>query len=102
MDATTPGSTSVIDNEAAQRYELVIDGKVCGIADYRLRGDVMVLPHTEIAREMQGRGLGAVLVDGLLDDVRARGRKVVPQCWYVAQRMQERPETQDLLADTAR
>lgn len=89
---------TVRNNDEAHRYELVIDDQVVGVADYRLQGDVLVVPHTEIAGHLQGRGLGAVLVQGMLDDVRANGRKVVPRCWYVAQHMRDHPETADLLA----
>lgn len=98
METTDTTETTVRDNAEANRYELVRGGEVIGVADYVLRGDVIVIPHTEIAPHLQGRGLGAVLVDGVLDDVRRQGRKVVPSCWYVAQRIRERPETQDLLA----
>lgn len=80
------------------RYELLVDGELLGVADYHARGDVLVFPHTEIARARRGEGLGAVLVRGALDDVRAAGRRVVPSCWYVAQFIDEHPEYRDLLA----
>lgn len=86
------------NNTEAARYELVLDDRVIGVADYHVRGDVVVLPHTEIVRPLQGNGLGAILVQGALDDIRASGRKVVPQCWYVAQHMREHPELADLRA----
>jgi hypothetical protein len=47
---------------------------------------------------MRNRGLGAELVRGALDDVRRNGRTVVPQCWFVAQFIDEHPEYADLLA----
>ena len=86
------------NNSDAERYELIDDGRVVGIAEYRVQGDVVVLPHTEVVAELQGNGLGAILVQGVLDDICAAGRTVVPRCWYVAQYMREHPETADLLA----
>ncbi len=80
------------------RYELVVDGRLVGVADYRVSGDRVVFPHTEIAPARRGQGLGAVLVRGALDDVRTTGRTVVPRCWYVAQFVREHPDYQDLLA----
>ena len=47
---------------------------------------------------MQGEGLGAELVRRALDEVRASGATVVPQCWYVAQFIDENPEYADLVA----
>jgi predicted GNAT family acetyltransferase len=84
-------------NADRSRYELFVDDELVGIADYRLQGDVVVIPHTEIDRDKRGRGLGAVLVRGTLDEIKASGRTVVPQCWYVAEFIDEHPEYQALL-----
>jgi predicted GNAT family acetyltransferase len=91
-------TSTVTRNETANRYELHVDGELVGIADYAERGDVLVIPHTEIDPSRRGQGLGAVLVRGTLDDVRTTGRKVVPSCWYVAQFIDQHPTYQDLVA----
>ena len=91
-------SNEVRRNDADSRYELLVDGQVAGIADFHLRGDSVVLPHTEIDPRRRGQGLGAILVQGVLEDVRSAGRTVVPACWYVAQYIDEHPEHRDLLA----
>ena len=85
-------------NPDASRYEIVRDGRVVGIAEYADRGDVMLFHHTEIDRPLRGDGLGAQLVQGALDDVRAHGRRIIPTCWYVAQFVDEHPDYGDLLA----
>ena len=66
------------------RYELVVDGRVTGIAEYREVGEVLVFFHTEVDPDQQGQGLGRALVQGALDDVRRSGRTIVPQCPFVA------------------
>jgi predicted GNAT family acetyltransferase len=78
-------SLQVRKDEERSRYELVEDGAVIGFADYRLQGDLVVFHHTVIDADRRGHGLGAVLVQGALDDVRPTGRKVVPVCWYVGE-----------------
>ena len=88
----------VIRNDDRSRYELVVDGHLVGIADYVVDDGRVVVPHTEIAGRLRGQGLGAVLVRGVLDDIRSRGRSVVPQCWYVADFIDEHPEYADLIA----
>jgi predicted GNAT family acetyltransferase len=80
------------------RYELWIGAELVGVADYRIDGDRVVFPHTEIAAPLRGRGLGAELVRGALDDVRGSGRTIVPRCWYVAEFVDEHPAYADLLA----
>jgi predicted GNAT family acetyltransferase len=88
----------LIDNSEQQRYEVHVDGHLSGIADYRVDGDVVVLPHTLVDPSMRGQSLGAMLVERALDDARAAGRTVVPQCWYVAEFIAEHPEYADLVA----
>ncbi|MBA3596054.1 MAG: N-acetyltransferase [Methylibium sp.] len=90
-------TTDVIRNETASRFEATVDGHVC-IADYRLHGDVMVMPHTVVPSALQGRGIAAALVRVALEWARAEGLKVEPLCSYVALYMRRHPETQDLLA----
>ena len=89
----------VTKNEEAGRYELHVDGDLAGIADYVERDGTVVLPHTVINGDRRGQGLGAVLVQGALDDIRPTGRTVVPSCWYVAQFIDENPSYKDLLAN---
>jgi uncharacterized protein len=91
----------VRNNPVASRYELFVDGTLVGIADYDVVEDQVVMPHTEIVRERRGRGLGAVLVQAALDDVRSSGRTVVPRCWYVAEFIDDHPEYEELRSRTA-
>lgn len=85
-------------NDERSRYEITLDGRPVGYADYRRQGGTVVFPHTVIEPSMRGQGFGAELVRRALDDVRARGGSVVAQCWYVAQFIDEHSEYADLLA----
>ncbi len=80
------------------RYELYVDGRFAGYADFRVDGDRVVMPRTVIDARRRGRGLGALLVQGALADIRSTGRKVVPTCWYVAEYLDAHPEDADLMA----
>jgi predicted GNAT family acetyltransferase len=91
-------ASTVVRNDERSRYELVVDDAVVGIADFVVRGDVVVVPHTEIAAHLRGQGLGALLVRGVLDDIRSAGRTVVPDCWYVAEFVDAHPDYADLVA----
>jgi len=74
---------TVQDNPAENRYELTVDGHLAG-AYYKLADGVITFVHTEVPKELGGRGIGSQLVKGALDDVRARNLKVVAQCPFVA------------------
>ena len=85
-------------NDERSRYEAVIEGAVVGIADYRRRGDVVAIPHTEVNPELRGQGVAAELVRAVLDDIRAQGALVDPQCSYVADFIRRQPAYADLRA----
>jgi predicted GNAT family acetyltransferase len=88
----------VRDNPEKRRYELYVDGRMIGIADYFRRGDVMVLPHTVIEARQRNQGWGEVLVGAALDDIRRQGLHIQPQCWFVAEFVELNAQYADLLA----
>lgn len=88
-------SASVTDNPAQSRYELGTEAGPA-YALYRLMPGAMVLTHTEVPRALRGRGIGAQLLHGAMQDVRARGLKVIPGCGYVARFLAEHAEYADL------
>jgi predicted GNAT family acetyltransferase len=77
-------TTEVTDAPDRSRYELAVDGELVGFAEYRMVEGVRVFTHTEVFDELQRKGLGTALAQGALDDVRARGLKLVPQCPFIA------------------
>jgi predicted GNAT family acetyltransferase len=92
---------TVRDNPDRQRYEVLVDGVVVGYAEHHPAGaGVEVFPHTVVSPEHEGKGLAGVLVRHALDDVRARGVKVEPTCWYVARWIGRHEAYQDLLASS--
>ena len=89
---------AVQDNPGESRYELVLDDDVVGEILYRLTSDHVVLLHTEVLPSFEGKGLGARLVAGALDDIRARGLHVVPFCPFVRSYIRGHPDYADLVA----
>ena len=88
----------IVHNEQSHRYELWIEGQLASMAEYRPQGDVLVFDHTETRPQFRGGGLAERVVRFALDDVRERGKRVVPQCWFVAEVMDANPEFADLRA----
>lgn len=87
---------TVIDNTADHRFELVVGGHLAA-AYYRRDGDVITFVHTEVPPELGGRGVGSRLVAGALDQVRAKGWKVIADCPFVKAYIGKHAEYQDLL-----
>jgi hypothetical protein len=91
-------SLAVRDNPARSRYELVDDGQVVGFAEYRPRDGLLVFPHTVILEHHRGAGYATRLVQGALDDVRRKGARIVPECSFVVEFLEQHPEYADLVA----
>ncbi|KIZ33357.1 acetyltransferase [Stutzerimonas stutzeri] len=88
---------SVRHDAAQQRYELLVDGQSLGAAEYSEQGERMVFTHTEVDPSLSGQGLGSVLAKGALEDARRRGKRVVPQCEFIASYIERHEQWQDLV-----
>jgi len=88
---------TVIHNPAASRYEATVDGHLA-VAEYTLAGSIQTFTHTFVPGELRGRGLAELLVRAALEDARTAGRRIVPQCSYVARFVDRHPEYQALRA----
>jgi len=85
-------------NELMQRFELSIEGHVA-VLDYVEQGEnVLAFTHTFVPTELRGRNVAAILTKFALEDARRQGKKVVPQCSYVATYLERNKEYADLRA----
>jgi predicted GNAT family acetyltransferase len=92
-------SITVENRPQQSQYALVEDGETIGFAAYDVVGDEIRFTHTEIEPSRRSAGLGAQLVQGALDDVRAEtSLRVVPLCPFVADWVDEHVDYQELLA----
>ena len=87
-----------IKNDLMHRYELSQDGKVAYLAWEERGTGELVFNHTFVPPELRGRNLAAILTKFALEDARVQGRRVVPQCSYVAAYMERNREYDDLRA----
>ena len=88
---------TVVDNKEHHRYEVHVGGALAGILAYSVRDGVVVMPHTVVEPQYEGRGLGGLMAEHALNDVRERGLKVAPQCWFIAAYIERNPEYADLV-----
>jgi predicted GNAT family acetyltransferase len=87
---------TVHDNTALSRFELD-SGGVTAFVNYRRGDGVIALLHTETPVQARGRGLASQLVQGALQNIRARGLKIVPRCAFVRAYLAKHPEFHDLV-----
>jgi predicted GNAT family acetyltransferase len=87
----------VADNRDELRYELWFGETLAGFIKYQSGPGAITLIHTEVDNAFEGRGLGGRLVASALDDIRARGLKLVPVCPFVRAYLRRHPEHKDLV-----
>ena len=80
----------VTDNQAESRFELRADGHVAEL-EYRRNGKRLVLIHTEVPAELEGRGFGGRLVAAAVDRAAREGLTVVPLCPFARGWLERHP-----------
>ncbi len=88
-------TAEVLNNASGHRFELAVDGSVAA-AHYELAPGVITFTHTEVPKDLGGRGIGTRLVKGALAQVRRDGLKVVPRCPFVKAYLDKHPGEADL------
>jgi predicted GNAT family acetyltransferase len=80
----------VVDNPEELRYELWLGATRAGFIEYRSEPGAILLVHTEVDPAVEGKGA--------LDDLRARGLKLVALCPFVRAYLRHHHEYADLVA----
>ncbi|MCW2782023.1 MAG: esterase [Marmoricola sp.] len=85
------------DNPGESRFEAHLDGKLAGRAWYTREGNTITFTHTVVETEFEGHGVGASLARTALDQARAEGLTVVPQCPFISSWIAKHPDYADLV-----
>jgi hypothetical protein len=81
----------LIDNKANSQYEFHA-GDFTPMIKYIKTGKKIFLTHTEVPVELQGKGIGNILVSEVLEDIKQNGLSLVPLCPFVAAYIKRHPE----------
>jgi uncharacterized protein len=87
---------NIVHNEAAERFEMLVDG-LRALLTYRRFPDRIVFLHAEVPPSLEGHGLAGKLTRFALDFARANHLRVVPRCPYVSNFIRKHAEYQDLV-----
>ncbi len=86
----------LIDNTAAKQYELVVDGKRPRI-EYIAVKDKIYLTHTEVPKELEGKGIASKMVLMVLEDIKSKNLTLIPMRPFVAMYIKRHPEWRELV-----
>jgi predicted GNAT family acetyltransferase len=78
------------------RFEIEQDGHVAYL-EYTIAGKTLGLIHTEVPKELRGKGLASELTKTALQYARDHGMKIDVICPLVAGYFERHPEHKDLL-----
>ena len=84
-------------NTEKNRFELQMDESMAIIEFDKLEPNVLDLTHTEVPKELSGKGVGSKLVVGALDYIRDNGLKLIPSCSFIKSYIDKHDEWQDLV-----
>ena len=85
-------------NRDNNRFEMQIDGHTAFI-DYIARDKSMSLIHTEVPKELEGKGHGRRLVENTLQYMKENDYSLVPMCSFVVTYLKRHPEWNSLLEE---
>lgn len=63
----------------------------------RVNPELYIAAHTEVPSSMAGMGVGAALVQRLIDDARSEGFRIIPLCPFVSAQYRRHPEWADVM-----
>jgi predicted GNAT family acetyltransferase len=101
-DSAADAPIEVRDNPSMSRYEIWVGDALGGFTQYQADGSEVTFIHTESEPAYAGHGLAGQLVRTALDDVRARGLSVLPQCPFVRTFIHRHGEYLDLVPEESR
>ena len=88
------------DTETKARYALALPGidEEAELTLSKVTPQLVIADHTFVPDAMRGKGVGGILVNRLIADVRAKGQRIVPLCPYVrAQARKHKDEWADVI-----
>lgn len=84
------------NNTDRKRFELELDSKTAFI-DYQLEGDTISMLHTEVPRDLEGKGIGSMIAGKALDYATIHDLKVIPSCAFIADYIRKNPKYHSVL-----
>ncbi|MFC5271254.1 GNAT family N-acetyltransferase [Adhaeribacter terreus] len=89
------------DNPDKNRFETTQDGLTAFI-EYKLQPGVITVLHTEVPKELEGRGIASAMTRYALVSIAARNLALVPLCPYMRGYLKKHPEYQYLIRSNIR
>ncbi|AGC75617.1 hypothetical protein LX97_00309 [Nonlabens dokdonensis] len=84
------------ENESQKKYYFEIEEHVAFIEYIKAQGNIY-LTHTEVPKELEGRGIASNLVLKVLEEIDQNEWRLIPLCPFVATYIKRHPEWKKLV-----
>ena len=88
-----PENLQVVHNKEKKRFEVEINSHVAELT-YSLNDETITFIFTGVPAELEGRGVGSLLVKTGLQYAKANNLKIQSLCWFVSGYIKRHPEFQ--------
>jgi predicted GNAT family acetyltransferase len=88
-------------DQEAQQITVELAPEQYALVKYQQQGQVLHITSTRVPDELQGQGMGKVMMEAVLPEIEKAGFKIVPVCSYVVHYMARQKQWAHLLADEA-
>lgn len=86
----------LVNNEVAKRFEMSV-GEHKAIIEYKQNPHTMVLLHTEVPQQLEGKGAATAIIEKVLKLVETNQQKLIPVCPFVVAYVKRHPEWNRIL-----
>ena len=84
----------LVKNETLKRFEVHLEG-LTAFVDYKLLKDAIAFTHTEVPKELSGKGVGSFIAKRVLEYAKDHSLKVKPYCPFINAYIDKHPEYQE-------
>ena len=95
--ATHTGELHVSRRDDRAQYELYDGDELLSFATFTQTDGVVTVPHVETRPQHRGNHYSSVLMEGVVDDLRARQLRIDPVCWVARRHVEALPDADELM-----
>ena len=94
---THAGRLHVSRRDDRAQYELYDGDELLSFATFTETDGVVTVPHVETRPQHRGNDYSSVLMEGVVDDLRARRLRIDPVCWVARRHVEALPDADELM-----
>jgi len=87
---------TISDNKDKKRFEATVQEQTV-LVDYKIEKGIIYLNRVKVPTELEGKGVGSSMVEQVLQEIEAKGLKLVPVCPFVKYYINKNPKWNKLL-----